>query len=152
MHIIRDRCFSDQVDEFRLKFFSYGRDGTQKFVDKAGNAIFVNRENVVVELYSKDAGGVVDELELELYPQRDWPELTGNERAAREKRREEFRAALSVFLKSLPSFEDLPRKDQQMIMEVSENLECRIVWLNSVCDDGNGDIERGHDGFVSLKE
>ena len=110
MRAIRNICFSDQVDEYRLTFDSWSRDGTQKFFDHTGNAIFV-KHDVIIELYSREKGVVVDELELTLNPMEEWQYSNTDETAASESdlemRKKALRTAWVAMLESLPPLTEL---------------------------------------------
>jgi len=131
MKIRRDQHIGDitgSIDDYGFDFQHYLRDGTEKYVDAVGNAILINREGIVVTIYSHDADSGVNELLLPESAYRPrWPEYDANEVAEEERtaayRREQLRPAWNRLRDSLPPPDDVSDELRRAIRNLREDLK-----------------------------
>lgn len=161
MEIRRDRQIDDSDDEVffsRFDFQHYLRDGTKKYLDAAGNAVLINRADVVVSIYSHDAGTDVDVLDIPntLYRPR-WPIYSTQsfEEEKREEsiRREQLRPAWDQMIASLPPPEGVSAELRRAVSLLQENLEWSVVSAAVRNQEHHSDpLADAHDAVESLTE
>lgn len=153
MRITRNKCFSEQIGSGELFFIAYERDGTEKYLDNAGNAVFVSRDDIVVEIYSSKLNRVVDDLVLDPIPGRNYADFTGEEISAINSRKMALRDAWDVMLESLPTYVDMSETVRLALNSLRYNLESGVVWLEGKDrGDTEGPLDRAHDFLESIKE
>ncbi len=162
MKIHRDQHILDfdrQFSESGFEHHRYLKDGVQKFIDDAGNAIFLNRDGIVVQLYSRDAGPAVDELEItKSTKKRSWPDFAElraeieAEKAEKNRRLSELKGPWNQMIASLPSLSGAPSELVQAVRDARQELELCCVWLEDCIADGEDCLGDAHDALDSIKK
>jgi len=152
-----DKAFSESGFEHHRYF----KDGVQKLHDDDGNAIFINRAGIVVELYSREAGTEVDELEItKSTKRRSWRDFDiaelraeiAEEEAETNRRLSELKGPWDQMVASLPSVVGASTELVQAVREARQELELCCVWIEDCIADGNDFLGDAHDVVDSIKE
>ena len=131
-----------EFDQCGFRHHSWDRFGVEKFLDNVGNAIFVNRDSLIVNIYSKDTGKKVDELNLPPVLgewERRWPRMAYAERKKEEhdesERRSKLQQAWDDLLNSLPSPDEISTEGRNAVLDARWPLEYALVDLGDYYDD-----------------
>ncbi len=110
-------------------FDRYDRYGVQKYIDDAGNAIRVNREGIVVTIYSHEAGADVNELAVKNLPCRRWPAFDHDDyNSELASQQEILAAAWDMLLASLPQPKEVSTELLQAVTNARSELEYCVLW------------------------
>lgn len=133
---VNDVC--DSLSRFGFTFLCYDRYGVRKYVDASQNAIFVNREDVVINLYSSLLGSEVDRLELTengiLERRISRARLEANQ-SKPSKSHPSLDEAWEELAASLPPISDLPNEILDLVEECREALDYAVLWSDYPLDD-----------------
>ena len=160
MIIRRDQPIDENIDiyDYGFEFQHYLRDGTKKYLDSIGNAILESRAGIVAMIYSQDAGGSVEVLELpESTHKRRWPKYTSEDAAEYEqemsRRRKELRPAWDQLMASLPAPENVSEDLRSAVLNLREDLETAIVWGREELWSGeDNSLADSHDAVECIKK
>ncbi len=152
--------FDRQFSESGFEHHRYLKDGVQKFIDDDGNAIFLNRAGIVVQLYSREAGTDVDEFELtKSTKKRSWPVFLvemraeiAEQEAEQSRRLSELKDPWDQMIASLPPLSGAPSELVQAVRDAREELELCCVWLEDCIADGEDCLGDAHDALDSIAE
>ncbi len=153
--------FNRQFSESGFEHHRYLKDGVQKFIDDVGNAIFLNRAGIVVQLYSREAGTEVDKFELtKSTKKRSWPVFDlaeiraeiSEEEAEKSRRLSELKGPWDQMIASLPSLSGAPSELVQAVRDARQELEFCLVWLEDSIADGEDCLAEAHDAVDWIKE
>ena len=152
--------FDQALSESGFEHHRYFKDGVRKLHDDNGNAIFLNRAGIVVQLYSAESGADVDELELTKSTRKQWPDFDVAEmRAERaEEEAEKYRRLNALkdpwdqMTASLPSLLGASSELVQAVRDARHELEFCCVWLEDSIADGDNPLGTAHEALDSIKK
>ena len=132
MIIRRDQHITDSeanIVECGFHFSRYDKYGVQKYLDDIGNAVFVNRDGVIVTIYSKEHGMEVDDLSVTKMACRRWPTFDQDENdAGNASRREKLAVAWDTLLASLPQPKEVSTELLQAVTNARSGLEYCVLY------------------------
>ena len=153
--------FETDLSEFGFEHLRYFKDGVRQLVDDAGNAVFVTRGELIVSMYSHDAGTAVAELEIKKSTkERSWPLFDiaamsaefAEEEADQSRRLSELKDPWDKLIASLPPLSEGPSELVQAVREARHELEMCCVWLEDSIADGEDCLGDAHDAINSITE
>lgn len=152
--------FETDLAEFGFGHLRYFKDGVRQLIDDAGNAIFVTRDELIVSMYSRDAGTAVAELEITKSTKARWPNFDiarfraeyAEEEAETSRRLSELKGPWDQMITSLPSLLGVSNELVQAVRDAKRELELCCVWLEDSIADGDDPLGDAHEALDSIKE
>lgn len=145
----------ETISDYGFEFDHWERTGVRAYIDNIGNALSINRDDVIVRIYSYAEGCAVDELEVSPQPYWDrlWGDMEDSEDDEQEEREryESIKAAWERMLASVPPPESRSDELRSAIREASELLRWHVVHLEFKDDDPDG-LGQAQDAVDRIKE